>query len=90
MGLLAFLLLGLVGAVIAKAILPGREDMGFLTTLIVGVIGAFLGGWLVAAMTGNDPMDGFFDLSSWIAAIVGSMLVLWIFGMVRGGNHDRV
>lgn len=83
MGLLAFLLLGLIAGAIAKAILPGRQGGGLLLTLLLGVVGAFLGGWLGALLFGGGLGD-FFDLRTWVLSILGSIIVLLIFGAARG------
>jgi uncharacterized membrane protein YeaQ/YmgE (transglycosylase-associated protein family) len=83
MGLLAFLLLGLIAGAIAKAILPGRQGGGLLLTLLLGVVGAFLGGWLGALLFGGGLGD-FFDLRTWMLSILGSIIVLLIFGAARG------
>jgi Predicted membrane protein len=81
MNFLAFLLLGLICGAIAKAILPGKQGGGWIATLILGVIGALLGGWIGSALFGAD-MDKFFSIVSWIWAIIGSLIVLVIWGFI--------
>lgn len=88
MGILAFLLLGLIAGAIAKAILPGRQGGGLLLTLLLGVVGAFLGGWIGALVFGGGLGD-FFDLRTWLLSILGAVIVLLIFGAVRG-RRSRV
>lgn len=83
MGFLAFILLGLIAGAIAKAILPGRQGGGWLATLVLGVIGALLGGWLGGAIF-NVGYDGFFSIKSWLIAIIGSIVALLIYGAVTG------
>lgn len=83
MGFLAFLLLGLIAGAIAKAILPGRQGGGWIVTLILGVLGAMLGGWIGSMLFGKG-VEGFFDLGSWLLAIGGSILVLLIYGLIVG------
>lgn len=83
MGFLAFLLLGLIAGAIAKAILPGRQGGGWIATLILGVLGAMVGGWLGTALFDAD-VDAFFSLSSWALAIGGSIIVLVIWGLITG------
>lgn len=89
MGLLAYLLLGLLAGAIAKAVMPGDDRGGIIVTMVLGVIGAFLGGLAGAALFGVNPVDEFFSLSTWIAAIVGSLVVLGIFRAVAGTEEDR-
>ncbi|MGB3413145.1 MAG: GlsB/YeaQ/YmgE family stress response membrane protein [Microbacteriaceae bacterium] len=83
MSFLAFLLLGLIAGAIAKAILPGKEGGGWISTMILGVIGAMLGGWIGNMLFATD-INGFFSLSSWALAIGGSILVLLIWGALTG------
>lgn len=80
MGFLAFLLLGLIAGAIAKAILPGRQGGGWFITLLLGVVGALLGGWLGGLLFGVD-MNEFWSIESWLTAIVGSIIVLLIYGL---------
>ncbi|MGO2002978.1 MULTISPECIES: GlsB/YeaQ/YmgE family stress response membrane protein [Micrococcaceae] len=82
MNFLPFLLLGLIAGAIAKAILPGKQGGGWIATLILGVIGAILGGW-IGSLFGSGTA-GFFNLVSWIWAIVGSLIVLVIWGFITG------
>jgi uncharacterized membrane protein YeaQ/YmgE (transglycosylase-associated protein family) len=84
MGIIAFILLGLLAGWIAKAILPGDDPGGLIITTIIGVVGAILGGFLAGALFGADPMDEFFDISSWLTAIVGALILLVIYRMVAG------
>ncbi|UUL76558.1 GlsB/YeaQ/YmgE family stress response membrane protein [Pseudarthrobacter sp. Fe7] len=81
MGFIAFLILGLIAGAIAKAILPGRQGGGWVITMILGVVGAFLGGWLGGMIFGTGLQE-FFSIQTWLLAIVGSLIVLAIYGMV--------
>lgn len=81
MGFIAFLILGLIAGAIAKAILPGKQGGGWVITLILGVVGAMLGGWL-GGMIFGAKVDSFFSLSSWLLAIGGSLIVLVIYGAI--------
>ncbi|MGI8520317.1 MAG: GlsB/YeaQ/YmgE family stress response membrane protein [Actinomycetota bacterium] len=89
MGIIALLILGLVAGAIAKALLPGDDPGGFIVTMIIGVAGALLGGFLAAALFDAKPMDEFFDLSTWLTAIVGSIILLLIYRMVAGRGGGR-
>jgi uncharacterized membrane protein YeaQ/YmgE (transglycosylase-associated protein family) len=81
MGFLGFLLLGLIAGAIAKAILPGRQGGGWLVTLVLGVVGAILGGWIGSLIFGGG-LGEFFDLRTWLLSILGAVIVLLIFGAV--------
>jgi uncharacterized membrane protein YeaQ/YmgE (transglycosylase-associated protein family) len=87
MGILGFLLLGLIAGAIAKLILPGRSSGGWLVTLLLGVVGAMLGGFLGGLLFG-EGVDEFFSLSSWALAIGGSLIVLVIYGAVTGRRKN--
>ncbi len=87
MGIIAFLVLGLLAGVLAKAILPGDDPGGILVTMIIGVVGALLGGFLAGLLFDVDPVDEFFSLSTWLAAIIGSILLLLIYRMFTGGKR---
>ena len=81
MGWLAFIILGLIAGAIAKLILPGRQGGGWIATLILGVIGALLGGWIAGAVFGIG-YEEFWSIQSWLIAIVGAILVLVIWGFI--------
>jgi uncharacterized membrane protein YeaQ/YmgE (transglycosylase-associated protein family) len=86
MSFIGFLLLGLIAGAIAKAILPGTQGGGWFMTLLLGVVGAILGGWLGSLLFGVGIGD-FFQLSSWLLAIAGSIIVLLIYGAVVNRRH---
>ena len=84
MGIIAFIILGLLAGILAKALIPGEDPGGLIITTIIGVVGALLGGFLAAALFGADPLDEFFDVSTWLTAIVGSIILLLIYRAVSG------
>ena len=87
MSFLAFLILGLIAGAIAKLILPGKQGGGWFVTLLLGVIGALLGGWLGSLILGR-PLTEFWDLGTWLLAIGGSIIVLLIWGLITR-NRSR-
>ena len=89
MGVIAFIILGLVAGLIAKAIMPGKDPGGYIVTAVIGVVGALVGGFLAAALFGAHPLDEFFDISTWLTAIVGSIILLALYRMVTDRNHGR-
>ncbi|QTV79301.1 GlsB/YeaQ/YmgE family stress response membrane protein [Microbacterium sp. NIBRBAC000506063] len=89
MSFLGFLLLGLIAGAIAKAILPGKQGGGWIATLVLGVLGAMLGGWLGSLLL-DRPLTEFWDLGTWALAIGGAILVLLIYGLIVGrGSKSR-
>lgn len=89
MGIFAFLLLGLIAGAIAKAILPGRQAGGWFVTLLLGVLGAMIGGWLGSVLF-DAPLEEFWSLQTWLLAIGGSIVVLLIYGALMGRKGARV
>ncbi|WP_460797197.1 GlsB/YeaQ/YmgE family stress response membrane protein [Microbacterium sp. GXF0217] len=83
MSFLGFLLLGLIAGALAKLILPGKQGGGWFVTLLLGVVGALLGGWLGSLLL-NRPLTEFWDLGTWLLAIGGAIIVLVIYGLIVG------
>jgi len=71
---------------IAKALMPGADPGGWIITTIIGVVGAILGGFLAGVLFDADPLDEFFDISSWLTAIVGAVLLLVIYRVATRGR----
>jgi uncharacterized membrane protein YeaQ/YmgE (transglycosylase-associated protein family) len=90
MGIIAFIILGLLAGAIAKALLPGDDPGGFIVTALIGVAGALIGGFLAGALFDADPMDEFFDISTWLTAIVGSIILLMIYRLFTGRRSATV
>jgi uncharacterized membrane protein YeaQ/YmgE (transglycosylase-associated protein family) len=88
MGIIGFLILGLIAGAIAKLILPGRQGGGWVITLVLGVVGALLGGFL-GGLIFNRGLEEFFDLGTWALAIGGAIIVLLIYGLVTGRKGTR-
>jgi uncharacterized membrane protein YeaQ/YmgE (transglycosylase-associated protein family) len=87
MGVLGWIVLGLLAGMIAKAIFPGAQSLGIVLTTLLGVGGALLGGLIAALLGLGDPIDEFFDLSTWVAAVVGALVILWIVSAIGGRGH---
>jgi uncharacterized membrane protein YeaQ/YmgE (transglycosylase-associated protein family) len=84
MGIIGWIILGLLAGILAKAILPGDDPGGFIVTTILGIVGALLGGLIARALGLGDPIDEFFDLSTWIAAIIGAIVLLLLYRLIVG------
>ncbi|MEV8144405.1 GlsB/YeaQ/YmgE family stress response membrane protein [Specibacter sp. NPDC078709] len=85
MGFIGWIILGLVVGAIVKAIMPGRVGGGWVTSLILGVVGAIVGGWIGDALFNKGEM-GFFSIGSWLLAIVGGLVVAGVYGAITGRN----
>jgi uncharacterized membrane protein YeaQ/YmgE (transglycosylase-associated protein family) len=88
MSFIAFLILGLIAGAIAKLILPGKQGGGWFVTLILGVVGALLGGWLGGLIFGAN-LEEFWSVQTWVIAILGSILVLLVYGLIFGRKTRR-
>ena len=84
MGIIGWIILGLLAGLIAKAILPGDDPGGIIVTTILGVLGALGGGFIAQAIGFGDPIDEFFDISTWLAAIIGAIALLVAYRAVAG------
>lgn len=89
MGIPAWILIGLLAGLTAKAIMPGKDPGGIATTLLIGITGGLLGGRLGTVFCGVDSIDGSFDLSTWIAAIVGFAILLAVHRLVTGNKRHH-
>ncbi|MGP5719973.1 GlsB/YeaQ/YmgE family stress response membrane protein [Glutamicibacter arilaitensis] len=81
MGFIGWIVLGLIAGAIAKAIKPGEQGGGWIATLLLGVVGAIIGGWIGSAVFGVGVSE-FWSLSTWLLAIGGALIVLIIWGLI--------
>lgn len=88
MGIISWIVLGLIAGSIAKAILPGKTGGGWLTTLVVGVVGALVGGFLGSAIL-HIGLGGFFELRTWLLAVGGSIVVLFVWGLINKNKTSK-
>jgi uncharacterized membrane protein YeaQ/YmgE (transglycosylase-associated protein family) len=86
MGILGWIILGLIAGAIAKAIHKGDEPAGLLGTLVVGVLGAVVGG-AIASFVGIGGIGSFFSLGTWLIAIGGALLMLLIYNALADGGR---
>jgi uncharacterized membrane protein YeaQ/YmgE (transglycosylase-associated protein family) len=84
MGILLFLLFGLVVGFIARAVMPGNQKMGLIATMILGVVGSFVGGFLVSLVTDNRVTD--LHTAGMIGSIVGALVLLLVMGKLSNRN----
>ena len=82
MGIVGWIVLGLLAGLIAKALMPGAESVGLIVTTLLGIAGALVGGFLATALGIGDPIDEFFDLSTWLAAVAGALVILFIWNAI--------
>lgn len=80
MGILAWIILGLIAGAIAKAIMPGKDPGGFIVTALIGIVGAVIGGFLGNLVFGIGGVSGV-DIRSILISVVGALVLLWIYRM---------
>lgn len=83
MGFLGWIILGLLAGLIAKALMPGRDPGGVIITILIGIVGAVLGGWLGSVLLGVS-LENFWSLTTWLLAIAGSVVLLVIYRLATG------
>jgi uncharacterized membrane protein YeaQ/YmgE (transglycosylase-associated protein family) len=85
MGIIAWIVFGFVIGLIARAIVPGRQHMGFIMTTLLGVAGSLIGGLVATAITGGSvsEMHG----AGWIGSLIGAIVLLLVAGGALGGRR---
>ena len=82
MGILTWIIFGLIAGAIAKFIMPGDDPGGFIITILIGIAGALLGGFIGSSLLGVDVTG--FNISSFLVAIGGALLLLFGYRMIKG------
>ena len=80
--ILAYIVIGLLGGAIAKAILPGKQGGGLLITMVLGIVGALLGGFL-GGLIFDVQYDKIFSFQGLVFSVLGALLILFIYGLVN-------
>ncbi|MEV7098706.1 GlsB/YeaQ/YmgE family stress response membrane protein [Amycolatopsis sp. NPDC051045] len=87
MGIIAWIVLGLIAGVIAKALMPGKDPGGCIITILLGIAGAFVGGWVGKTLF-HTQLGTFFDLRTWGLAVLGALIILAGYRLIFGRRHD--
>lgn len=80
MHIIAWIFFGLIVGLIARFLMPGSQSMGWILTIILGIVGSFVGGFISSLVTGTEGMTA--HATGWIMSIIGAMLVLFLFMLV--------
>ena len=87
--IISMLVIGLVAGFLARAIVPGRDPMGIGATILLGIVGSFVGGFLGYVLFGKDAGEGALQPSGVIGAIIGAVIALLVWRRVDHGHHAR-
>jgi uncharacterized membrane protein YeaQ/YmgE (transglycosylase-associated protein family) len=83
MSILAWIVLGLIAGIVAKALVPGRDPGGCIVTIVIGIVGALLGGWL-STLLGFGGLAGGLDVRNLVIATLGSIVLLILWRLLSG------
>jgi len=89
MGIIAWIVLGLVAGLVAEKLVNGGDSHGIVVTALIGIAGALLGGWLATKLFDIDGVKGFFNISTWLTAIAGAVVLLVVTHLVTGRRSVR-
>ncbi len=85
--IISLLVIGLIAGAIARLVVPGKQDLSILATIVLGIVGSFVGGFLGYLLFRSDRQDGFFQPSGIIGSVIGSIIVLLLW--IKFGNRTR-
>ena len=80
--IIGLIIIGLIAGLLARAIIPGKQSIGILMTIVLGIVGSFVGGFLGFLIFGSDPSEGFLQPSGIIGSIIGAIIVLGLYVFV--------
>ena len=83
MGILSWIVVGLIAGVIAKLLLPGRDPGGCIITMLIGIAGAIVGGFIVGLFVGGDVVTGV-NVTTILVAVLGAIILLLLYRLLLG------
>ena len=88
--IVSLVIIGLIAGALARLLVPGREPIGILGTILLGIVGSFVGGFLGYALFHKDSQDGFLQPSGIIGSVIGAVIALLIYRAVSGRSRARI
>jgi uncharacterized membrane protein YeaQ/YmgE (transglycosylase-associated protein family) len=87
--IIGLVIIGIVAGYVARLLVPGRDDLSVAQTIVLGIVGSFVGGFIGFLLFHKDSSDGFVQPSSWIGSIVGAVIALLVYNAVTGRKGHR-
>jgi len=88
--IITMIVVGLIAGALARLLVPGKQSMSILTTMVLGIVGSFVGGFLGYLIFHKDAAEGFFQPSGLIGSVIGAVVVLLIWTRVGGRSSARM
>jgi uncharacterized membrane protein YeaQ/YmgE (transglycosylase-associated protein family) len=87
--IISLIIVGLIAGALARLIIPGRQSLSIPMTILLGIIGSFVGGFLGFLIFQHDPTDGFFQPAGIIGSVIGAVIVLFLYTRFAGRRTSR-
>lgn len=87
--IVTIVIIGLIAGALARLLVPGRQDISIAMTIVLGIVGSFVGGFLGYVLFHKDGQDGFLQPAGLIGSVIGAVLVLLVWSRVGGRSAVR-